>query len=111
VSERGAVVSDPWIERLGRRLRDFQQTIGAFEQQVDVGRLQTQPAMLGGDKQVFHDVREPDRRFDPHDSRGAFHRVGGPHQRLDFGRIARVLFQFHKTLGEHSGVGAGLFAE
>ena len=76
-----------------------------------MGRLQTQSAMLGGDQQVFHDMGEPHGRFDPHDPRRPLDRMGGPHQRLDLGRIAGILFQFHEALGQHPSMGAGLFAK
>ena len=67
--------------------------------------------MLGGDKAVFHAVRQLHHHLQADDGGRALDRVRRAHHRFDGGRIARMALHGQQAIGENLGLAVRLHAE
>ena len=91
--------------------RQLHDQVDARQQHVDPFRREFQAAVLGGDKAVFHAVRQLHHHLQADDGGGALDRVRRAHHRFDGGRVARMALHGQQAIGENLGLAVRLHAE
>jgi hypothetical protein len=81
------------------------------QQHVDARRRQLQAAVLGGDKGVFHAVRQLHHDVEADDGGGALDRMGRAHQRLGGGVVVGAAFHRQQAVGEDARLAVRFHAE
>jgi len=85
--------------------------VHAAEQQVDLGRSQTQLPPLRQNENILHRMGHRHRRMNTHNPRRALQRMGRPHAAFQHVALSRVLFQRQQGVGQGLGLLLGLDPE